>query len=250
MPLSIIFLIANIISYSFIFIFIWKPKFIWLKMIESISINVNAVFFLILVAIGYNIASSPIWDLKKIVVFIYGKQNIISVSDFSGFNLNFIFRSIHTVLIGPILQELLFRKYLLINLLKKNSISIALIASSFCFSIIHFEIPGSLLPTFIFGIIVGFLYIKTGKIIYSILIHSINNLIATLLVIFPKPYYTWLNELNFNSEYWLLVLIGIFFVLYGLKKLTKTGIRQMIFGHNTNNIFYTITNYLIDYFKK
>ena len=53
--------------------------------------------------------------------------------------------------------------------------------SAVLFSVFHFSI-GLLVPVFIFGIVLGWLYARTGSIYPSMIAHAVQNVIALLAV--------------------------------------------------------------------
>ena len=83
-------------------------------------------------------------------------------------------------MIVPICEEVFFRGFLINGLERKFNLKISLLISSGIFSIFHIHI-GSLFPTFILGICLGLLYIKSKSIYPSIFIHSIHNFLAVII---------------------------------------------------------------------
>ena len=83
-------------------------------------------------------------------------------------------------IIVPICEEVFFRGFLITGLERKFNLKICLLLSSGIFSIFHIHI-GSLFPTFILGICLGLLYIKSKSIYPSIFIHSIHNFLAVII---------------------------------------------------------------------
>ena len=83
-------------------------------------------------------------------------------------------------MIVPICEEVFFRGFLIYGLERKFNLKISLLISSGIFSIFHIHI-GSLFPTFILGICLGLLYIKSKSIYPSIFIHSIHNFLAVII---------------------------------------------------------------------
>lgn len=85
----------------------------------------------------------------------------------------------HTILMGiafPILEELLFRRLLCGRLLALGEKK-AIIISAAIFGLIH----GNLFQfayAFFIGLVLGYVYVKTGKIIYTIIFHCIINLFS------------------------------------------------------------------------
>ena len=134
-----------------------------------------------------------------------------------------IYRIVGVLIIAPIFEELFFRKYLINRLLKENSKKITLITSSICFSLIHFETPSNLIPTFLFGIASGLIFIKTNKIGYSILFHLICNSLWLIDLVSGDKFYNYLLGLKFNSTYWIIFVLGIIISYFGLKKITTAN---------------------------
>ena len=83
-------------------------------------------------------------------------------------------------MIVPICEEVFFRGFLINGLERKFNLKICLLISSGIFSIFHIHI-GSLFPTFILGICLGLLYLKSKSIYPSIFIHSIHNFLAVII---------------------------------------------------------------------
>ena len=85
-------------------------------------------------------------------------------------------------LIGPILEEILFRHILLNKLLKKHTTKKSLIISILIFSLIHLSII-KIIYTIILGTILGISYLHSNKnILYPIAIHISANIISLLLL--------------------------------------------------------------------
>ncbi|MBQ0739963.1 CPBP family intramembrane metalloprotease, partial [Aquimarina celericrescens] len=63
----------------------------------------------------------PFWDLERIWNFLNYSEFQTDISSFSGFRPALLYNTISILIIAPIFEELFFRKFLLQNLLKKNS---------------------------------------------------------------------------------------------------------------------------------
>ena len=84
-----------------------------------------------------------------------------------------------TVLLTPIAEELIFRGVLTNLFFKPNQFWPKLILSGFIFSIGHMSTTViSFLIYFYMGMVLAFLYQKTGQLKLSIALHGLNNLIA------------------------------------------------------------------------
>ena len=110
-------------------------------------------------------------------------ENLINTSSFYSLIMFF-----PIVVMGPLVEELIFRKCLFS--LIKNKI-LALIISCLCFALLHtisydynfIDFILVTLPYFTAGIAFGFCYIKTNNIICSYLLHAGLNLISFVLII-------------------------------------------------------------------
>jgi membrane protease YdiL (CAAX protease family) len=103
-------------------------------------------------------------------------NGFLSVQTFGGLLMNIIIIG----LIPALGEEFLFRgliQKLLIKGFKK--VHLAVILTAFVFALFHFQFL-SLLPRFVLGIILGYLYIWSGSLWMSILMHFINNSLAVI----------------------------------------------------------------------
>ena len=99
--------------------------------------------------------------------------------DYSGIRLAF---SIIVVgLFGPFCEEVFFRGFALPVFARRYGLWGGIFISAALFSAFHFSI-GALVPIFIFGIVLAWLYVRTRSIYPSIVAHSVQNIVAMLLV--------------------------------------------------------------------
>lgn len=98
-------------------------------------------------------------------------------------NFEFIVAFMTLVVIAPFAEELLFRGYLLGKLRSFMPVWIAITLSALAFGAMH--LPGSTglqwlvgIDTFVMGIVVGILRVRTGNIWAGVLVHAIKNAIA------------------------------------------------------------------------
>ncbi len=124
------------------------------------------------------------------------------------------------IILAPIVEELLFRGLIQRKLNTKYSALISIFITSLIFCLFHFSSP---LTAFVFSVIVGFVYLKTNKLAYTIIIHSMSNLIIWLMEGFGV--FHLLAQKNINDLYslnnWINEIIGllmIFILLYYLIK--------------------------------
>ena len=86
---------------------------------------------------------------------------------------------ITSIILAPIIEELLFRGVLFNRLKIRTGIVAAMIISSFIFAIGH-EF-GGITSAFLFGICMCIIYLKTDNVLMTMSIHFLNNLVAVLL---------------------------------------------------------------------
>ncbi len=212
--------IPTVIAYFIVFYLSYRTIFNFNKGIEKVkSIKPKFILYLILIAIGLQFFDRPLFDFSKIYDHLSGVE--LKPLEFSeSSNLSIIYRGISVLIIAPIFEELFFRKFLFGEVLKKHSLTVSILVSSICFSLIHLPSYRNLLPTFIFGIIACLIYNKTRNIFYTIILHFLGNLSWLLLVSYGKSYYEWSYGLNYNIIYWLLFIFGIGVSYIGIKKIT------------------------------
>ena len=213
-------LIPTVMAYLIVFYLSYKTIFRFDNGIEKVKgIKPDFILYLILIAIGLELFDRPLFDFSKIYDYFSGAE--LKPFEFSeSSNLSILYRGISVLIIAPIFEELFFRKFLFGEVLKKHSLTISILVSSICFSIIHLPSYRNLLPTFIFGIIACLIYNRTKNIIYTIILHFLTNLSWLLLVSYGKSYYEWSYGLNYNFVYWLLFIFGIGLSYIGIKKIT------------------------------
>lgn len=83
-------------------------------------------------------------------------------------------------LVGPFLEEIVFRKMLCDNLKKFNNMKKTIVISAFVFAICHFNLVKGIYALMV-GLIYGYLYLKNSNIFYSLIAHVICNLVVLLI---------------------------------------------------------------------
>ena len=93
---------------------------------------------------------------------------------------------ITVVIIGPIVEELIFRK-LMIDRLSRYGELIAVMTSSIAFGLFHGKFYQFFYAVML-GLILGYMYAKTRNIKYSIIMHMLINFSCFSFVNLPLPY--------------------------------------------------------------
>lgn len=111
-----------------------------------------------------------------------------------------------TSIIGPILEEIIFRKILFGAIYKKTNFIIAALISSLLFSLLHGELEHLLLYGAM-GFTFAFLYVKTKRIIVPIFAHVAMN---TMVVIIQVTLADDIEKIMQQYEQQMQVIIGGF----------------------------------------
>ena len=127
-------------------------------------------------------------------------------------NTSLWFNIIIISIIAPIFEEILFRKFLIDRTIKYGA-RISIILSAVIFALFHGN-----LNQFFYALLIGgffaYVYIKTGKIIYSIILHLFVNLMGSVVSLFVSNAIMNLeNSLNTFDIIFLLVYISILLIL-------------------------------------
>ncbi len=117
------------------------------------------------------------------------------------------------VVTAPILEELLCRGLILETLHRRWGRVVSIFGSAIFFGLLHFDLS-TMIVAVVAGIIFGMLYLRTSSIFTTIIIHSLNNLIAFALINFGKEEMTFSEMVGGGSAYYILygVAAAIFVV--------------------------------------
>ena len=121
----------------------------------------------------------------------------------------------YACLIAPVLEEIIFRGYIL-RLLQRFGGSFAILLSALLFSFYHFDLT-QLLPTFAMGCLFGYLAIQCGSIIPVIGVHILNNAVAVLLRTFSQTFSPTVL-LAINLALYVLAFLSLIAALYLYRK--------------------------------
>jgi membrane protease YdiL (CAAX protease family) len=122
------------------------------------------------------------WGLKYCLFahalnsLIFGSSTIITDDLIK----NYLIMPLYSVIIGSVIEEIVYRKIIFGGLDKKYNFWAGAIVSSLIFSLGHLS-PERLPAYFLTGLVLCFVYKKSGTLTASILIHSTLNFIAILV---------------------------------------------------------------------
>jgi len=123
----------------------------------------------------------------------------------------------HLVILGPFLEEILFRGIILDNLTKKYSSLKALLWSSLMFGVYHLN-PWQFVDGVLAGLFLGWIYVSFNSLPLTILVHIINNLISYILYFIASQSPLTIAPL-FNG--YLLFFIRLLFFIIGIYIIVK-----------------------------
>lgn len=116
------------------------------------------------------------------------------------------------VIVAPITEELLFREAIISSLLRHNLHRWqAVLISSLAFGIVHFN-PVQVVFAFFIGIILGTIFVKTGRALVTSIIHIINNGLAAIemrLFADEMDELTYSDLLGGTAVVWTCIVVGI-----------------------------------------
>ena len=124
----------------------------------------------------------------------------------------YIIFAVFVVFTGPILEELIYRHLLLRPMRKFGDLTAAII-SSLIFALSHFNFD-QFLYTFLFGFSLSIVAIRRNSVVPTIIMHIINNAIATIVTYMPESLGNKQADAVFSVICTILNYSG-FFVLFG-----------------------------------
>lgn len=89
------------------------------------------------------------------------------------------------VIIAPVVEEILFRGFLLRGFTARYGAKWAILLSAILFSLIHMN-PAQMPNTFILGLVLGAIMLRTGNILIPILYHILNNSIPAIGLVYAS----------------------------------------------------------------
>ncbi|MDX1604378.1 MAG: CPBP family intramembrane glutamic endopeptidase [Salinimicrobium sediminis] len=189
---------------------------------EKISaLKPEFLVYVLFIAIGLELIERPLFDFEKIWNFyLLEKAEPYHFPEADRF---IFYEGIFAILLAPVLEELFFRKYLFGELLKKYSVTTAMLISSLCFSLLHISSLRNLLPAFLLGMIACIIYKRTGNIFYTIILHSLANILWFSLQYLGEPFYNWIFGLKYNYIFWMMFLLGIVITYFAMSKIKNVS---------------------------
>lgn len=143
-----------------------------------------------------------------------------------------VIMSIITIgIVAPFAEEFLFRGIIYNTLKKKISIKWTIIIQAVLFGIFHGNLIQGSYATLL-GIVFGYITYKTKSLWPAVIIHMVNNLIATMFMYVPS---TWFNSI---LVYVAFLIIGIILITISIKLIKNKNEEydEVIDFNNINNL--------------
>lgn len=121
-------------------------------------------------------------------------------------------------IIGPIFEEIFFRKMLIDRTIKYGG-KISIFLSALLFGLFHGNL-NQFFYAFLMGGFFAYLYIKTGKIIYPIVLHIIINLSGSVISLFVGSSIDILSII-YSLSMMVIVIVGLYYIIKDFKKFKK-----------------------------
>jgi len=111
-----------------------------------------------------------------------------------------------TVILAPILEEILFRGIIMKGMINNQVKPVtAIIVSALIFGAVHFN-PWQFAGASLLGLVLGLVYYKTKSLLMPILLHAFNNLFSALLMMYSDSE-TFSELFKINKE--LILVFGV-----------------------------------------
>ncbi len=108
-----------------------------------------------------------------------------------------------TVVCAPILEEILFRGIMQEAITRRYGALRGIVCAAAIFGIIH-VLPQQAVNAFFIGLILGYIYFRSGSLVPVIIIHAMNNALAYVMMrVFPEGTETVRGLIPDDTTYWI-----------------------------------------------
>jgi len=170
-------------------------RFVYRENLTAIGLTVKNFFRNVLYGIGGYIAAVPLLILTLAVTAVIiatfklkpPVQPIVDVLMKEDNVPVLIYSSLFASIAGPIMEEIFFRGFMYNACKKRMNVFWSIMITASIFSLLHAHVVG-FLPILILGILLAYLYEKTGSLIPSMTVHIIHNLVSLAMVFLVKGF--------------------------------------------------------------
>lgn len=140
-----------------------------------------------------------------------------------------VFYLLATCVAAPILEEILFRGFVLRSLQKFGNV-FAILISGILFGLFHGNLEQTI-PTALGGIVLAYIAVKSNSIIPCVVAHFFNNALSSAFMIFSQYYPEQTANLVILLVWAVMVILAVVVVLVSFKSIRiKDGYRGLSFG--------------------
>ncbi|MDR9458949.1 MAG: type II CAAX endopeptidase family protein [Dehalococcoidia bacterium] len=137
----------------------------------------------LLLAAGVVLAGLLISVLYDLLMSQFGDESSSLILDFTDTALGLATITILAVVLAPFAEEIFFRGFLFTGIGNRYGNGWGAVFSALIFAIAHLMQPGAFLPIFLLGLLLAWLYMKTGSIWACIITHSVYNSLALVFML-------------------------------------------------------------------
>ncbi|NCC10478.1 MAG: CPBP family intramembrane metalloprotease [Bacteroidia bacterium] len=134
-----------------------------------------------------------------------------------------LFGLLAITVLGPIMEEFLFRGAITKVLLANYSPRQAILLSAALFGVFHLN-PAQLVPAFLMGILFAWVFYKTGSLLLCMVMHILNNSISMALMEY-FPDIKSLSELFTPHTYWSITAMALLLLVVAIIQINKLKVR-------------------------
>ncbi len=182
--------VIDIVGIIFVLNFV---KFIYRQRLSAIGITLKNFFKNVFYGIAGYLAIIPILFITMMItaviitIFKYRPpvQPIVDILLKEQKIPLLIYSSLFAAIAGPIMEEIFFRGFMYNAIKKHIGVFWGIIITSSVFSFLHAHVVG-FMPIMILGILLAYLYEKTGSLVPSITVHITHNLASLFMVFLVK----------------------------------------------------------------
>lgn len=149
-------------------------KNIFYGIIGYIALIPVLILILVIIAIIINI-TKYVPEMQSVVELLLKEKGVAFLT----------YSSLFAAIIGPMIEELFFRGFLYSALKKYIGIFWAMMVAAGLFAALHAHIVG-FFPIMVLGLLLAYIYEKTGTLVSSVTVHMIHNLSMVFLVFLVK----------------------------------------------------------------
>jgi membrane protease YdiL (CAAX protease family) len=137
----------------------------------------------LLLAAGIVVAGLLISVLYDLLMSQFGEESSSLILDFTDTALGLATITILAVVLAPFAEEIFFRGFFFAGISNRYGYGWGAVFSALIFAMAHLMQPGAFLPIFLLGLLMAWLYRKTGSIWACIITHSVYNSLALVFML-------------------------------------------------------------------